>query len=151
MERLKPGFKFRGRLGRVGYWRGYLKLSIAVALVWLIALFATIAVGRWAIILFTPLAPMFVASCSLVVRRLHDRNKSAWWLVGFLTAPGLLLELYERLPHAPRGITIAMLVVILAFDALLIWFWLEIGFFRGTQGPNRFGQDVLTPGGEAPA
>ena len=33
--------------------------------------------------------------------------------------------------------------LIIAGGLISLWFFVELGFFKGTQGPNRFGEDPL--------
>ena len=56
---------------------------------------------------------LFLPGLAVSIRRLHDRDKSGWWvLLAFIPLIGAII--------------------------LLIWF-----IMRGTQGPNRFGPDPL--------
>ncbi|HUO99481.1 MAG TPA: DUF805 domain-containing protein [Rhizomicrobium sp.] len=57
---------------------------------------------------------LFLPSLALGFRRLHDRNKSAWWIF------------------------IALIPIIGAI-VLIVWMY----FLRGTAGDNRFGPDPL--------
>jgi uncharacterized membrane protein YhaH (DUF805 family) len=56
---------------------------------------------------------------------------------------------------ARRVLGPALLVTIFsaAIVVIVIWFLIEVGFLKGTQGPNRFGLDPLSPphGEPAPA
>jgi uncharacterized membrane protein YhaH (DUF805 family) len=65
-------------------------------------------------------------------KRLHDRDKSAWWILGFEIPAILLLLGPGVLPH----VVILVLKVASAIGSL--WFLIELGFCRGTDGPNRF-------------
>ncbi len=62
---------------------------------------------------FLLLAPVLV-NFAILVKRWHDRNKSAWW-------------------------AFIHLVPIIGS----VWTFVECGFFRGTTGENRFGHDLL--------
>jgi uncharacterized membrane protein YhaH (DUF805 family) len=75
-----------------------------------------------------------------LIKRLHDRNKSGWWMVVFLLAPPLLDTLWDWLDSP----TLALLVSALAFG-LSVWAFVELFCLRGTAGPNRFGPDPLAP------
>jgi uncharacterized membrane protein YhaH (DUF805 family) len=84
---------------------------------------------------------------ALTAKRLHDRNRSGWWLLAptvtlvmaiafaFVT---LSLPEGQREPSNTIGI-----IFVFATVAIGVWLFLEIGFLRGTQGPNRFGPDPL--------
>jgi uncharacterized membrane protein YhaH (DUF805 family) len=84
---------------------------------------------------------------ALAAKRLHDRNRSGWWLlaptVALIVAIAFALVTLS-LPEGEREPwnTIAIIFVF-ATVALGLWLVLEIGFLRGTQGPNRFGPDPL--------
>ena len=58
----------------------------------------------------------FIPSIAVTVRRLHDRNMSGWWYLGFIVL--------SMIPYVGFLVTIAF-VVIMALP--------------GTPGPNRFG------------
>jgi len=60
----------------------------------------------------------FIPSIAVTVRRLHDRNMSGWWYLGFIVA------------------SLIPLVGIIAAIAFLV-----IMFLDGTPGANRFGPD----------
>jgi uncharacterized membrane protein YhaH (DUF805 family) len=70
------------------------------------------------------------------IKRLHDRDRSGWWVVPFLFAPRLLF--WSLLPGAKWFIP---------FDLAIRAFWLlgivDMFFLRGTPGSNRFGPDPL--------
>ena len=74
------------------------------------------------------------------IKRLHDRNKSGWWMILFIVAPGLYVQFGGEL----RGSGIQFFVRLAALIAL-IWGFVEMACLRGTSGPNRFGPDPLAP------
>jgi uncharacterized membrane protein YhaH (DUF805 family) len=65
-------------------------------------------------------------------KRLHDRNKSGWWLIVFVLTPLVVgaLGAFTR--------SDALLAVAFAFH---FWSFVELGCRRGTAGGNRFGPD----------
>ncbi len=65
---------------------------------------------------------VLIPSIAVTVRRLHDRNMSGWWYLGFMV-----------LAFIP-------LLGLLASLAFLI-----VMFLPGTAGPNRFGEDPKDP------
>ncbi|PWM76590.1 MAG: hypothetical protein DBY32_10705 [Phascolarctobacterium sp.] len=77
--------------------------------------------------------PLIIASISLGVRRLHDLNLSGWWM---LLGTGALLSSVNTGNSA-----IDLAAAILFYIAQL--FNLFLIFFRGTKGPNRFGEDPV--------
>ena len=81
----------------------------------------------------------FESLAEITVKRLHDRNKSGWWIVPFFMAPLLLLRPSDWLDNP----TLAHLVDALAFG-LSVWCLVEL-CLSGTRGPNRFGPAPVTP------
>jgi uncharacterized membrane protein YhaH (DUF805 family) len=74
------------------------------------------------------------------IKRLHDRNRSGWWMVPLIVAPGLFDHFEELVAHS-----YAVAVLGLAMFVLYIWGLVELYWLRGTRGPNRFGPDPLAP------
>jgi uncharacterized membrane protein YhaH (DUF805 family) len=72
------------------------------------------------------------------IKRLHDRNKSGWWVVPYLVVPALYGQIGEWLGDSWP----AALLDHATFIALLCGI-VEMGWLRGTRGPNRFGPDPL--------
>lgn len=134
-------FGFHGRINRARYWG-------ATGILFLIALVMTISeialshfygetVGSVAGGVID--VAMMIPNLAVSVKRLHDRNLSAWWLlVGFLAVPfvalGLVLEF-----------TALVAIGAVVFVAAFLWLVVQTGFLRGTVGPNRFGPDPLEP------
>jgi uncharacterized membrane protein YhaH (DUF805 family) len=85
--------------------------------------------------------PVVVWCCAAIfIKRLHDRNRSGWWMVAFFVVPGLYHQFEDRL-----GDTYVVAFVGLMASILGLWCFIEIACLRGTQGPNRFGPDPLAP------
>lgn len=74
------------------------------------------------------------------IKRLHDRNKSSWWIVPFVVAPGLVGRFEDWLGDSYAAALLGLVVLVLG-----IWGFVEMGFLKGTPGPNRFGSDPLAP------
>jgi uncharacterized membrane protein YhaH (DUF805 family) len=77
---------------------------------------------------------------TVTIKRLHDRNKSGWWIVPFFMAPVLLHRPSDWLADPP----FALLVDALGYG-LGGWCFIDLLGLRGTTGPNRFGPDPLAP------
>jgi uncharacterized membrane protein YhaH (DUF805 family) len=88
------------------------------------------------------------------VRRLHDVNRSGWWMFGgFGIAVAAIFAIIlvsaagggEYMPDDSMNMTMMPLMLFfgLAFlvygTVMLLWFWTP-----GTKGPNRYGPDPLT-------
>ena len=88
-----------------------------------------------------PLTLLFGCCYAAVsIKRLHDRNKSGWWMVPFIVATGVYDQFANRL-----GGSYAAAVLGFAVFILFIWGLVEMYFLKGTNGPNRFGPDPLAP------
>ena len=72
------------------------------------------------------------------VKRLHDRDRSAWWMVPFFVAPGLYEQFANRLQ-------VAYLVDFWAWSAFALYLWgfIELYVLKGTRWTNRFGPNPL--------
>jgi uncharacterized membrane protein YhaH (DUF805 family) len=70
------------------------------------------------------------------IKRLHDRNKSAWWIVPFFLIPGSFNQFEDRLPDSYPVLALSLLA-----SALWLWGLIEMCVLKGTTGPNRYGAD----------
>jgi uncharacterized membrane protein YhaH (DUF805 family) len=73
-------------------------------------------------------------------KRLHDRDRSGWWMVLFFVIPGLYGQFQDRL-----GDSIFVGLLGLAAGCLAIGGGITLYFLKGDSGPNRFGSDPLEP------
>jgi uncharacterized membrane protein YhaH (DUF805 family) len=80
---------------------------------------------------------------SITTERLHDRGKSAWWLVVFYLVPGVLGQFGSTAWFAGAAGTALHFIAALSTFGLMIWGFAEIGCLRGTAGPNFYGPDPL--------
>ena len=148
-------FTFTGRINRAKYWLAvviYLAITILLIAIGLIlfgdSLLAIddeaaddIAAGLlsrgvgFTLIVLVVYIPMVISGFMVGIKRLHDRDKSGWWLLVFYVLPGLLNMIGETLA--------AGWIFALASFAVSIWALIELGILRGTAGPNRFGPDPL--------
>ena len=109
-----------------------------------------------AVILFTAAglaAPLFIIMLAVVfipwlmwgfairTERLHDRDKSAWWLLLFYGSPAVLDHLAWF--AAAMGHSLLQPVLALTGFVLTIWGFVEIGLLPGTEGSNRYGANPL--------
>jgi uncharacterized membrane protein YhaH (DUF805 family) len=79
------------------------------------------------------------------IKRLHDCDLSGWWSVVLLIAPALLSNIVDRIGDDSYMASAFTLSLAVAAFSLKIWGILELLFFKGTGGPNRFGPDPLAP------
>jgi uncharacterized membrane protein YhaH (DUF805 family) len=84
-------FGASGRIGRAKYWCSVL-IYIGAGLMTAVILFtaAGIAAPLLVVTVFVVLIPWLSWGASFTTRRLHDRDKSAWWLMLFYLVPGVL-------------------------------------------------------------
>ena len=131
-------FSFRGRIGRAMYWLGALLFVLDLLVLW-IAFFTLPAGFLGTSVGFIGVIVGFWLMLAVVIKRLHDRDKSGWYVLLYFFVPGLLQSIGERAgPTQPLAI-----VVYLAGAALGVWAAVELGFLRGTVGANRYGLDPL--------
>jgi uncharacterized membrane protein YhaH (DUF805 family) len=94
---------------------------------------------------------IFIPDLAVTVRRLHDTNRSGWWIlapvVPYVVA---ILAGLAGVASGSRDGTGAGAIVIVALVCMLAVFALAITlvvflFLEGTRGPNRFGPDPKAP------
>jgi uncharacterized membrane protein YhaH (DUF805 family) len=138
-------FGASGRINRAKYWRSVLIL-IGAGMMTAVILFtaAGIAAPLFIIMVVVVLIPWLLWGLSFTTERLHDRDKSAWWLVVFYVLPGVLTQ-FEHLARTAgtAGFELQIVAAVAAF-ALSIWGFVEIGCLRGTPGENAYGPDPLS-------
>jgi uncharacterized membrane protein YhaH (DUF805 family) len=143
-------FSFNGRINRGKYWLAVLiymvvwiafiaailmwiggtnidnlfSLAGAALLIWLLGIVIFIA-GIW-------------SGLAVGVKRLHDRDKSGWWILLFWLGPSILGNWQMATPDLSGG-----LILSLAAGAIAIWGFIELGCLPGTPGPNQYGPDPL--------
>jgi uncharacterized membrane protein YhaH (DUF805 family) len=133
-----------GRINRAKYWRSVL-IYIGAGLMTAVILFTTagIAAPLFIIIVVVVALPWLLWGFSFTTERLHDRDKSACWLVVFYGLPGALTQIAKfAWPAGTAGAVLQTILALAAF-ALTIWGFVEIGCLRGTAGTNNYGPDPL--------
>jgi uncharacterized membrane protein YhaH (DUF805 family) len=138
-------FSFNGRINRAKFWLVPILANLVIAGVAMILAILVPPGERGAEdaafwVVFVPVVALTIANfwitAAVVVKRLHDRAKTGWWLLIFYLAPvvGVLLAgVFPALGWVP-------FLVIVAF---VIWGTVELGFLKGTTGPNKYGPDPL--------
>lgn len=126
-------FAFDGRINRAKYWLAvvlyFVVLVIAAGVMF--ALPGMIGIILMGIIYLAAL----VSGIAVGIKRLHDCDKSGWWLLVFYVVPGLLSAAATSMDSS--------IVLNLASLAVSIWAIVQLGFLRGTIGANRFGPDPI--------
>lgn len=147
---------FEGRISRKRYWIGIIVLMIAMIVLTVVIAYpaglSLLEESRGQRLLSFALQLVFVyPSAALMVKRLHDRNRPGAFalllLVPFVTVG--LTDLYGITGNAlsPNAYDVILTGILLIVS---IWFLVELGFLRGTIGPNRYGPDPLAPRTAAP-
>jgi uncharacterized membrane protein YhaH (DUF805 family) len=131
-------FSFTGRLNRAPYWLASL---VAIVVAVLICVGIAVAIHRAIPAMVMLFLPVFVAltwiTLALSIKRLHDRDKSAWWILMFYFAPSMLQAIGQD-----TGSTRSILMSLVG-TGISIWGFVELGFLRGTAGQNSYGADPL--------
>jgi uncharacterized membrane protein YhaH (DUF805 family) len=145
-------FSFEGRINRAKYWLAGLIFLIGAMLYLTTSIYALAgslrgANAAWAATLFPILLyaityPLFAVGiwsyAATTIKRLHDRNKSGWWIVPFFVVPVLFDKVGDRLGESNLAFFIGLIAFVLG-----VWSFVETFCLRGTRGPNRFGPDPL--------
>jgi uncharacterized membrane protein YhaH (DUF805 family) len=129
-------FGFQGRVNRANFWLAvgiWLAAEIVISLVVGMAVWI---VGLVGLILLVIVIPMIVSSIAVGIKRLHDRDKSGWWLLLFYVLPGLMQGAGGMMGSVGIALSLAAL-------AIYVWAFVELGCLRGTVGPNQYGPDPL--------
>jgi uncharacterized membrane protein YhaH (DUF805 family) len=142
-------FSFRGRINRAKYWLAgltYFGVLVVLAIVlavgfaletrriFVFSVFGLIAVIAYAVII--------VSSLAVGAKRLHDRDKSAWWILIFYVLPTAISAAGDVAEGAAHDETVSLPFNLVSLG-IGIWAFVELGCLRGTIGPNRFGADPL--------
>lgn len=137
-------FSFQGRINRAKFWLAILIYFIAFLVIFL--LFGAVAAAVNYELSMTTLVilaaivyiPILISGIAVGIKRLHDRNKSGWWLLLFYLVPNVL----QGIGGASGGQGIGMIFALIGF-AISIWALVELGILRGASGPNQYGPDPL--------
>ncbi|GJL35853.1 DUF805 domain-containing protein [Enterobacter hormaechei] len=127
-------FSFKGRIGRRDFWIWTVIWVLAMAALFYAVSFEFLASQNAAFMLVCLLWP----TACVIVKRLHDRNKSGSWSLLFILAWMLLAGHWEILGDT-WGWVVGRFVPVLIMVTMLI----DLGAFIGTQGENKFGKDTL--------
>jgi uncharacterized membrane protein YhaH (DUF805 family) len=143
-ELLEFLFGASGRINQAKYWRSVL-IYVGAGMMTAVILFtaAGIAAPLFILMVVVVLIPWLLWGVSFTTRRLHDREKSAWWLVVFYLLPGVLGHLAEAARVAGSAGTTLNGILALASFSLTIWGFVEVGCLRGTNRLNTYGPDPL--------
>jgi uncharacterized membrane protein YhaH (DUF805 family) len=133
-----------GRINRAKFWI----VTLCVVVFFLAVIGVTMAVTssmdamfRAALIAYIPIIYVGVING---IKRLHDRNKSGWWVLLFYGAPTALSAIAALLDSATETSMLLLLLQVFSLG-ISIWGLIELGCLRGTIGHNKYGSDPLAP------
>jgi uncharacterized membrane protein YhaH (DUF805 family) len=132
-----------GRINRKPFWLASLVLMVVSLLVVLILM------PFLGMVAFILLLPVWFAGLMVMVKRAHDRDRPEWYVYGyavlsFVLSVGTLFFLDPANPEAAmssNGIAMFVLNIVSMIWGLILF--VDLGFLRGTRGPNRYGPDPL--------
>jgi uncharacterized membrane protein YhaH (DUF805 family) len=136
-------FSFRGRLNRKPYWMTVIATMVIIVLLLLLVLVMIReqrfeVAGLTVIILIILYIPLIWIGLAIGAKRLHDRDKSAWWLLVFYALPGILSTAGNEIGD------LGFIILHIISFGITVWAFVELGCLRGTRGPNRYGPDPLS-------
>ena len=133
-----------GRINRAKFW----VVGLCTVVFFLAVIGVTMAVSssmnsmfRAAFVAYIPI--MYVGVIN-GIKRLHDRNKSGWWVLLFYGAPTALSAVAALLESGAET-SLAVLLFQLVNLVIVVWALVELGCLRGTIGQNKYGPDPLAP------
>ena len=130
---------FEGRISRKSFWIGIAVLIVAELVVYLIA--QALQGDRLSAI--TDLAFIY-PEFAIAVKRAHDRNLPIWLLIVFFSGEAVLdLLTVLELTGSSEQPSVLSLFIAVPFTVLLVALLIELGFRRGTVGPNQYGPDPV--------
>ncbi len=138
---------FSGRINRAKFWAAILIYIVIYIVLFVLAL----ALGQGMIMQLLGVVIgilLFISGIAVGIKRLHDRNKSGWWLLLFYVVPGILsgigmfMAIYGAVGGSGSTGMLGLVLNIVAL-AICIWAFVELGCLRGTVGANQYGPDPL--------
>ena len=135
-------FNFNGRINRAKYWLAMLVFAV-IYIVLAIAGYVTDNSAIYQAVNGMLNIVIFISSLAVGIKRLHDRNKSGWYLLLFYIVPGILVTAAAVMYVTMDDATLTSAVLGLAAFAIGVWAFVELGCLRGTVGANRYGPDPI--------
>jgi uncharacterized membrane protein YhaH (DUF805 family) len=144
-------FGFSGRINRGKFWLWILLYFVGAIVIGIVAALIGSAILTAILYLVFGIGAL-VSGIAVGLKRLHDRDRSGWWLLVFYVLPSVLSAvsigfafkgmLSGDLSGLATGGTGSMLLSLASF-VIAIWGFVELGCLRGTVGPNQYGPDPL--------
>ncbi|HYM71948.1 MAG TPA: DUF805 domain-containing protein [Stellaceae bacterium] len=157
-------FSPSGRISRSQFW---LRAILPIWGIWTILYIITVSMaigestvgaGIFGFLLVIYTLVIIWPAFATYIKRIHDRNKSAWFILIPLI-PGVLLSIVWSVAligavssiatgsQAGVGVLVGAgaftWILLLVHIGVSIWFFVEFGCLRGTIGDNRFGPDPV--------
>ena len=137
-------FKFDGRVNRARFWIAALVFAVINVVLAILGYMMDQSVAFQALNSMLGIV-ILIASIAVGVKRLHDRNKSGWYLLLFYLVPSILVVIGVLIgAFMEDSAIIATVLGLLAF-AIGVWAFVEMGCLRGTIGVNQYGPDPVAP------
>jgi len=137
-------FKFDGRMNRAPFWIAALVFAVINAVLLLFGYMTEQSSVFQALNGMVSIV-ILISGIAVGVKRLHDRNKSGWYLLLFYFAPGVLAAAGALVGEFVEDSEITAIVLKLLAVALMVWAFVELACLRGTIGVNRYGPDSVAP------
>jgi uncharacterized membrane protein YhaH (DUF805 family) len=136
---------FHGRITREPFWIAFAILTVAeIVTQWLAHRIEGETLSTILDLAFT--YPEF----AVAVKRSNDRNLSPW-VVALFFAINVALDLFMLLNDTIDPDSPINSIILIPFTLLALILIGELGFRRGTDGPNRFGPDPLSDSSTTPS
>ena len=137
-------FKFDGRVNRARFWIAALVFAVINVVLAILGYVMDQSVVFQALNSMLGIV-ILIASIAVGVKRLHDRNKSGWYLLLFYLVPSILVVIGVLIGAFLEDSTIIATVLGLLAFAIGVWAFIEMGCLRGTIGVNQYGPDPVAP------
>jgi uncharacterized membrane protein YhaH (DUF805 family) len=140
---------FDGRIGRKQFWIGIL----CIVVVSLILLFVLAAILPSSLASVVGMLIVLYPAAAIYAKRLQDRNKPITPWLWILLVPGIVYSIMSALgigftemqiPGQPPAMVPSGMIGYAATTVVSLiglWALIELGFLKGTDGPNEFGAD----------
>jgi LPXTG-motif cell wall-anchored protein len=141
-------FSANGRISRSQFW---LKWSLPVVVLYIVlygVVFGVAAAGNlgavaaMGIVIVIVFVVLLWPNIAIMIKRIHDRNKSGWLALVFYV-PWIVLSILARTVPQTGSTNPVIVVLGLLVFAVGVWFFIEFGCMRGTVGENRYGPDPV--------
>ncbi|WP_019903190.1 DUF805 domain-containing protein [Methylobacterium sp. 77] len=130
----------RGRMSRSAYNRRLIRILLAFVGLGSLSILAASLDVRFAALMILAIAIVATGALAVAatIRRLHDRDRTGWWLL-----PNTLATLagFAPIETFADAYPVAVIVATLALTGFSLWFLIETLGYRGTAGWNRYGAE----------